>query len=147
MKSIGEINLNKLIENKSFHPSPNQWEEQVLYILMVDRFSDGDEKHYKDNNGKTVNEGDTPAYNPEKDYENDNNEKRNKAGLKWNGGTLNGLASKLGYLKRMGITTIWISPVLKQVAFEETYHGYATQNFLEIDPHFGTHKDLKEILC
>ncbi len=147
MKSIGEINLNKLTENKSFHPSPNQWEEQVLYFLMVDRFSDGNEKHYKNNKGETVEDGKTPPYNPDKDYENNNNEKRNKAGLKWNGGTLNGLASKLGYLKRMGVTTIWISPVLKQVAFEETYHGYATQNFLEIDPHFGTREDLKNLVA
>lgn len=147
MKSIAEINLNKLTENKTFHPSPDLWEKQVLYFLMLDRFSDGKEKLYKDNEGNTVKDGETPPYNPESDYENDTSDKRDEAGLGWNGGNLKGLSSKLGYLKRMGITTIWISPVLKQIAFEKTYHGYATQNFLEIDPHFGTREDLKNLVA
>jgi glycosidase len=62
------------------------------------------------------------------------------------GGTLAGLTSKIGYLKRMGVTALWVSPVFKQVAFLPTYHGYGIQNFLEIDPHFGSKEDLRELV-
>lgn len=53
-------------------------------------------------------------------------------------GTLKGLESKIGYLKRLGVTAIWVSPIFKQVAFEETCRGYGIQNFLDVDPHFGS---------
>jgi glycosidase len=52
----------------------------------------------------------------------------------------------MGYLKRMGVTAIWISPIFKQVSFQETYHGYGIQNFLDVDPHFGTRDDLREVV-
>jgi glycosidase len=48
-------------------------------------------------------------------------------------------------LKRLGVTAVWVSPIFKQVSFKETYHGYGIQNFLEVDPHFGTKDDLKEM--
>lgn len=145
MKSISEINLKKLTSGKTFHPSPAHWEDQVLYFLMLDRFSDGKENNFPDNDGNLVGNGETAPYDPEKDYENNTADSRDKQGMKWNGGNLKGLTTKLGYLQRMGITTIWISPVLKQVAFEETYHGYGTQNFLATDPHFGSREDLKAL--
>ena len=64
----------------------------------------------------------------------------------WQGGNLKGLESKIGYLSRMGITTIWISPIFKQVSFQETYHGYGVQNFLAVDLKFGTEDDLKSLV-
>jgi len=45
----------------------------------------------------------------------------------------------------MGVTALWISPVLKQVSFQDTYHGYGIQDFLEVDAHFGTSDDLKRL--
>jgi glycosidase len=39
-----------------------------------------------------------------------------------------------------------VSPVLKQVAFRDTYHGYGIQNFLNVDPHFGTREDLRSLV-
>jgi glycosidase len=56
------------------------------------------------------------------------------------------LTSKIGYLKRLGVTAIWISPIFKQVKFQDTYHGYGIQNFLEVDPHFGSRDDLKTLI-
>jgi len=56
------------------------------------------------------------------------------------------LESKIGYLSRMGISAVWISPIFRQVAFLETYHGYGIQNFLDVDPHFGTREDLKSLV-
>ena len=37
-------------------------------------------------------------------------------------------------------------PDLRQVAFQETYHGYGIQNFLDVDPHFGTREDLQSLV-
>ena len=42
------------------------------------------------------------------------------------------------------MTAIWISPVFKQAVFEPTYHGYGIQNFLDVDPHFGTRTEFRE---
>ena len=68
MKSINDINLKELTAGKSFHSSPDRWEDQVLYFLMLDRFSDGNENGYKDNSGEEVKNGQTPKYDPSKDY-------------------------------------------------------------------------------
>ena len=69
-----------------------------------------------------------------------------EAGARWVGGTLKGLTSKIGYLQRLGVTAIWVSPIFKQVAFHDTYHGYGIHNFLEVDPHFGTRADLVQMV-
>jgi len=46
----------------------------------------------------------------------------------------------------LGVTVLWVSPILKQPVFSKNYHGYGIQNFLEIDPHFGNKEDLKELV-
>lgn len=148
-KSLTEVNL-KSLSNRSFYPSPSAWEDQVLYFLMLDRFSDGREIGYRDNQGNPVSTGSTPLYQfsdagnavatPE------DKQRWTDAGQKWVGGTLQGLASKLGYLRRLGVSAIWVSPIFRQVAFQETYHGYGVQNFLEVDPHFGSREDLQALV-
>ncbi len=141
----------KSLRNQNFHPSPEAWEDQVLYFFLPDRFSDGNEKGYVDNNGNPAAGGTTPFFNPAIDNGNaiqnsSDAQKWNDAGAVWVGGTLNGIASKIGYLKRMGISAIWIGPIFKQVAFQQTYHGYGVQNFLDVDPHFGTRDDLRKLV-
>lgn len=54
---------------------------------------------------------------------------------------------RLGYLKRLGITTLWLSPVFKQRGHEDSYHGYGVQDFLDVDPHFGNRADLRELVA
>ena len=136
--------------NRSFFPSPAAWEDQVLYFLMLDRFSDGREKGCRGNNGKKVAGGATPLFQPT-DAGNavqtpEDVARWRDAGGRWVGGTLKGLTSKIGYLQRLGVTAIWVSPIFKQIAFQETYHGYGIQNFLDVDPHFGTREDLKKLV-
>jgi glycosidase len=123
------------ITNRAFHPSPDAWEDQVLYFLMLDRFSDGRE---------------TTLYQPSDEgnaigTESDAARWRD-AGGRWVGGTLAGLTSKLDYLAGLGVTAIWVSPVFKQVSFQPTYHGYGIQNYLDVDPHFGSADDLRELV-
>jgi glycosidase len=47
---------------------------------------------------------------------------------------LAGVTSKLEYLKKLGITAMWLSPVFRQRARLDTYHGYGIQDFLDVDP-------------
>jgi len=148
-KRLTELDLETLC-NRDFFPSPAAWEDEVLYFLMLDRFSDGNENRYIDNDGKRVTSGKTPLYRNE-DSGNATKTSEDKehwfnAGGKFAGGTLKGLESKIGYLKRLGVTAIWVSPIFRQVAFEETYHGYGIQNFIDVDPHFGTRDDLKSMV-
>src|SRR5262249_30106600 len=130
----------------TFNPSPAAWEDQVLYFLLIDRFSDGQENGgYRDNEDRPVRTGVSPLYRPEDagkiDYDT-----WLPAGGGWQGGTLKGLRSKLGYLRRLGVTALWISPPFRQVAFEPTYHGYGIQNFLDVDPHFGTRAEFRDFV-
>jgi len=148
---LTDLNLQTLIQGRTFFPSPTAWEDQVLYFLLVDRFSDKNENNYLDNNGNMVSNGTTVLFQAS-DRDNavrtaaDAATWRN-AGAGWNGGTIKGLESKLGYLKRLGVTAIWISPVFKQVNFQKTYHGYGPQDFLEIDPRFGTRNEFKQVVA
>ena len=57
------------------------------------------------------------------------------------GGSIRGIIKKLPYLNDLGITTIWISPFYKTSA----YHGYHITDFYQVDPHFGTLEDIKDI--
>jgi hypothetical protein len=61
-KSLLEIDFASLTR-RTFTPSPAAWEEQVLYLLLLDRFSDGREKDgYQDNADRPVETGATPLY-------------------------------------------------------------------------------------
>jgi glycosidase len=149
-KSLAEIDLRSLLRAKRFFPSPTAWEDQVLYFLLVDRFSDGKEQGYRDLNGNVIGTGTTPLFRPADALNAVQTEadaaRWRDAGGRYVGGTLAGVASKLGYLKRMGVTAIWLSPIFKQVAFQETYHGYGIQDYLQVNPRFGTADDLKELV-
>ena len=132
-KSLLDVDFASLTRGP-FTPSPAAWEDQVLYFLMLDRFSDGNENAgYADVAGRPVETGTTPRYRADGgrvDYDT-----WFRAGGGWHGGTIKGLAGKLGYLRRLGVTALWISPPFRQVAFEPSYHGYGVQNFLDIAAH------------
>ncbi|HNW81923.1 MAG TPA: alpha-amylase family glycosyl hydrolase [bacterium] len=99
------------------------WRDEVIYQLMTDRFADGD-----------VN----------------NNNKVNKQSLTaWNGGDFQGIIDNIDYLKALGVTTLWISPVVKNVEEDAGiagYHGYWTQDFIGVNPHFGDMAKLREMV-
>ena len=58
------------------------------------------------------------------------------------GGNIRGITEKLPYLQNLGVTTLWISPFYKT----STYHGYHITDFYQVDPHFGTNKDIKNLI-
>ena len=109
------------------HPSPTDWRDQFIYFLLVDRF---------DNNADlTAHDPTQPNTGPDPDNR-----------RLFQGGNLRGIIRRLDYIKNLGCTTIWLSPILKnRQDLNDTYHGYGIQDFLEVDPRFGTLEDLKQL--
>lgn len=99
-----------------------------MYQLLVDRFDDG--KDY-------------PLYDSTKEVKRGRDERNADV---FNGGKLKGITRRLDYIKGLGCNGLWISPPFKQNQDEPgSYHGYGIQDFLSIDPRFGTTEDLREL--
>lgn len=129
-----------------YSPSPTDWRDEIFYFLLPDRFSNGLERP-----DRLL---DCDLSTPEgvarirtlrgTDWRWDR--WQSSGADRYQGGTLAGIRSKLDYLADLGITTLWIGPVFRQRVEENTYHGYGIQNFLDIDPRFGTRRELVELV-
>lgn len=95
----------------------------LLYLLMPDRFA----------NGNTANDDDATLNHPVKSDREDPNGRH--------GGDIEGITKHLGYIDSLGVTAIWLTPVLENDMPGGSYHGYATTNYYKIDPRFGTNDD------
>lgn len=111
------------------------WDEEIIYMVMTDRFFDGDPTN---NNPGNI----------EGSYDKDHLEA-------YHGGDFRGLIDKVPYLKDLGITTLWITPIVKNIdtnmmaykgGKQYGYHGYWASDFTKIDPHLGTKEDLKNLI-
>ena len=105
----------------------------VLYMLMPDRFAQG-----KDHKAQVK------GMNP---YVED----RSKPSLR-HGGDLQGIRDHLDYFTQLGVTALWLTPVLENNSPDgkdgsSTYHGYATTNYYRVDPRFGTNEDYRELIA
>ena len=103
----------------------------VLYMLMPDRFAQG------------VN------HNPQVKGMRPYVEDRSKPSLR-HGGDLNGIREHLEYFKELGVTALWLTPVLENDSPDSpngfsTYHGYATTDYYRVDPRFGTNEDYRRL--
>lgn len=148
--SVHDLDFGAL-RQRAFHPSPVAWEDQTLYFLLLDRFSDGREKEFHAIDGSVVTTGVTPRFAAGDAGNAVTNASAaatwREAGGHFCGGNLRGLTSKLGYLRRLGVTALWVSPLFKQVAFDPgSYHGYGIQDFLEVDPRFGSAEELRAMV-
>ncbi|WP_068617689.1 family 14 glycosylhydrolase [Paenibacillus tuaregi] len=103
--------------------SATDWSKQSIYFIMTDRFSNGDTSN--DNWGGFASVKNDPA--------------------KWHGGDFQGIINQLDYIKDLGFTAIWITPVTAQKSVN-AYHGYHTYDFYSIDGHLGTMDKLKELV-
>ncbi|GHT74250.1 alpha-amylase [Bacteroidia bacterium] len=94
----------------------------VLYLIMPDRFANGDTKN------DDLDEADIDRNNPNARH----------------GGDLAGISDRLDYLSDLGVTAIWLNPVLENKMPEKkyrSYHGYAVTDFYKIDRRFGSNED------
>ena len=102
----------------------------VLYMLMPDRFADGDPKN---NDIKGLN-----AYKTD----------RTQPSLR-HGGDLEGIRRHLDYFTELGVTALWFTPVLENNSPDgngsSTYHGYATTDYYRVDPRFGTNEEYRRL--
>ncbi|KZS41734.1 alpha-amlyase [Aquimarina aggregata] len=97
----------------------------VMYLIMPDRFANGDPKN------------DTHSHTLEKA------DRSNPGGR--HGGDIQGIIEYLGYLKDLGITTLWSTPLLEDNEPTYSYHTYAQSDFYKIDPRYGTNDDYKRL--
>lgn len=102
-------------------PSP-VWKDQVIYQVVTDRFF----------NGNPANDAVEGSYNP-------------ADGARTHGGDFAGLRQKLDYLQMLGVTALWISPVVINTGGE--YHGYAAKDLYTIAPHMGTKAELQALVA
>lgn len=108
--------------------SPASWADQVVYQIQVDRFNDGDPS----NNHANITQF-------QRDHEGTDNRRLDDY---VHGGDLRGIIDRLDYLKQLGVTALWVTPILKH---NGSYHGYCTADFTQIDPDFGTADELREL--
>src|SRR5699024_114368 len=74
----------------------------------------------------------------------------------YQGGDFKGITENLDYLESLGINTIWITPIVENVAYNVeydsdagayfSYHGYWAKDFEELNPHLGTLEDFHELI-
>jgi glycosidase len=99
----------------------------VLYLIMPDRFANGDTKN------DDLDEADIDRNNPNARH----------------GGDLAGISDRLDYLSDLGVSAIWLNPVLENKMPEKkyrSYHGYAVTDFYKIDRRFGSNKDYCQLI-
>lgn len=113
------------------------WDEAVVYFMMTDRFFDGNESN------DTASGTDTYGDNP---------------GL-YHGGDFAGVTAKLDYLQDLGVNTIWLTPIVKNIAgvtvtdegkedvpYNAAYHGYWASDFTKLNPTMGTTEEFKTMI-
>ena len=123
--------LNRARNFQGFSPA------DVMYLIMIDRFSDGDAS----NNDPPQSRG---IY-----------DRKNK--FYYHGGDLQGVIDRLSYLKDLGVTAVWLTPwydnydhpnqiELKEEKPSTGFHGYNPQDFYGVEEHFGTLAKLQELV-
>ena len=91
----------------------------LIYLLMPDRFANGDKKNDIVKGMREI--------------------KLNRDSMYYrHGGDIQGLIGKLDYLKDLGVTTVWMTPEIENDMAHASYHGYAATDHYKIDPRYGT---------
>jgi glycosidase len=100
-------------------PSPEDWRDQWIYFLMVDRFNNP--------SGPPASTKLTPPV------------AFDQAFGEFQGGTFEGIRRQLDYIQQLGMGAIWLSPCLKNCPYDlQTFHGYGIQDFLHAEPRFAS---------
>ncbi len=106
------------------YPSPADWRDENIYFIFTDRFFDG-------------NPGNNNS-NPQSPY-NAGNSRR------IHGGDFEGIRKKLDYIKSLGATAVWITPVPQNVG-HSAYHGYGADDFYQLALQLGTTNELTNLV-
>jgi hypothetical protein len=120
--SVNDIDLSPPA-GKTYINLDREWREEFIYFLLIDRFQDDAVRPVVTGAGRSAG-----IATPNSFY----------------GGTIKGVTGHLDYIAGLGCTAIWLSPVFENNP--GAYHGYNTNNYLAIDPHFGTKQDLIDLV-
>ncbi len=135
--NYSDINKYQITVYKDFKV-PTWYKEGILYHIFVDRFNNGNRSGKVDNPKKNSfiygNWEDIPMYI--KDSQGDV--------IRWDfhGGNLRGIINKLGYLKKLGVSILYLSPIFEA----SSNHKYDTGDYKKIDPMFGDEDTFKELI-
>ena len=133
-----EISQNLIGKASELAPyQQRHFQDEIFYFVLPDRFYNGDKS----------NDLGAAAGDKKRALSRGGFDKSHKG--KFHGGDLVGLTEKLPYLDNMGITAIWLTPILRNQAMQagtSGYHGYWILDFTEIDPHLGSNADLKHFI-
>jgi glycosidase len=107
--------------------------DDIFYFLMPDRFHNANPNNDNGDPNRPISFGGLDKTS------------------KWafHGGDILGVETKLDYIQNMGVTAIWMTPLLRNRAIQSDgfgHHGYWVIDFTEIDPHFGTNEDLRSLI-
>lgn len=107
-------------------------EDEIIYLILPDRFENGDPSN--DRGGRQGDRTQT-GYDP-------------SSKAFYHGGDIRGIIDRLDYIRRLGATAIWLTPVFENQPVQGAgptqsagYHGYWGTNFANVDPHLGTRAD------
>jgi alpha-amylase len=114
------------VASPSPYPSPQDWRNENIYFIFLDRFYDGDPSN------NNVESAHGAPYSPADPHA-------------IHGGDLRGVQQKLDYIKSLGATAIWVTPLVYNVG-GSAYHGYGAQDFYQLAPHWGTMTDLSNMV-
>jgi glycosidase len=100
-------------------------QDDVIYLIMPDRFANGDPTNDESAEARGTHDRSNPRA--------------------YHGGDLRGIREHLPYLKDLGVTTLWLTPILKNGAAQD-YHGYGAVDLYALDPHLGTIQDYQGLV-
>lgn len=107
--------------------------KDVIYLITPDRFANGDTSN--DNQADMLEQ--VAANSP--------------SNLNYpdarHGGDITGISQHLAYLAKLGVTQLWINPLLENNQAQYSYHGYSITNLYRVDPRFGSNEDYKALVA
>lgn len=117
----------ELKQRDGIQPTPFT-SSDILYLIMPDRFADGD-----------ISNNDVEELTFHEPVNRNNPNGRH-------GGDLKGIENHLGYIDSLGMTAIWLNPVLENDMPGGSYHGYATTDYYKVDPRLGTNEEYAALI-
>lgn len=114
-----------LVPRRSAEAGPKGFSSaDVLYLIMPDRFADGDVANNHVAGSAVARRGDAHAFH---------------------GGDLKGILQHLDYLQQLGVTAIWLTPILQNDPLTSDYHGYGATDMYAVEPRFGTLAEYQQL--
>jgi glycosidase len=108
-------------------------QDDIFYFVMPDRFHNANPNNDNGDPNHPISYG---GFDP-------------KSKRAFHGGDIAGIEAKLDYIESLGISAIWMTPILRNRAVQSDgfgHHGYWVVDFTQIDPHFGSNDDLKSLI-